>query len=244
MSAAIHSIPQNGYIYVATVKHEYYVAAKRSAKSLLDFYPEAKITLFTIPEWVEEEDHEIFDQIRTDGPNHVRTKLWALAQTPYFKTMYIDCDTFVQHEDISKAFDYLGDNDIIFTRNRPYNSKITKLSDTEEMIYHCGIFVYRKTLHTQELFLDWFEGYKKQVSPGFDISPYPERARPWDTFTMWYLLNKTRHQQTIKVGEFPSPDARWNFCMGQKPEELMGEEIVITHYTISRINVDESHTDQ
>ena len=42
MSAAIHSIPHCGYLYVATVRHEYYIAAKRSAKSLLDFYPEAK----------------------------------------------------------------------------------------------------------------------------------------------------------------------------------------------------------
>ena len=237
MSAAIHSIPHCGYLYVATVRHEYYIAAKRSAKSLLDFYPEAKITLFTLPEWVEEEDHEIFEHIRTDGTNHVRTKLWALAHTPYYKTMYVDCDTFIQHEDISTVFDYLGDNDIIFTRNRPYNAKITKLNDTEEMIYHCGIFVYRKTKNTQSLMLDWYERYLEQIAPGFDPSPYSERVRPWDTFTMWYLLNKTEYKDTIKVGDFPSPDARWNFCMGQKPEELMGEDVIISHYTISRVKI-------
>ena len=237
MSAAIHSIPHCGYLYVATVRHEYYIAAKRSAKSLLDFYPEAKIALFTLPEWVEEEDHEIFEHIRTDGPNHVRTKLWALAHTPYYKTMYVDCDTFIQHEDISTVFDYLGDNDIIFTRNRPYNAKITKLNDTEEMIYHCGIFVYKKTKNTLSLMLDCYERYLEQVAPGFDPSPYSERVRPWDTFTMWYLLNKTEYKDTIKVGDFPSPDARWNFCMGQKPEELMGEDVIISHYTISRVNI-------
>ena len=237
MSAAIHSIPHCGYLYVATVRHEYYIAAKRSAKSLLDFYPEAKIALFTLPEWVEEEDHEIFEHIRTDGPNHVRTKLWALAHTPYYKTMYVDCDTFIQHEDISTVFDYLGDNDIIFTRNRPYNAKITKLNDTEEMIYHCGIFVYKKTKNTLSLMLDWYERYLEQVAPGFDPSPYSERVRPWDTFTMWYLLNKTEYKDTIKVGDFPSPDARWNFCMGQKPEELMGEDVIISHYTISRVKI-------
>lgn len=237
MSSAIHSIPHCGYLYVATVKHEYYVAAKRSAKSLLDFYPEAKITLFTLPEWVEEEDHEIFEHIRTDGPNHIRTKLWALAHTPYYKTMYVDCDTFIQHEDISTVFDYLGDNDIIFTRNRPYNVKITKLNDTEEMIYHCGIFVYKKTKNTQSLMLDWYERYLEQIAPGFDPSPYSQKVRPWDTFTMWYLLNKTEYKDTIKVGDFPNPDARWNFCMGQKPEELMGEDVIISHYTINRVKI-------
>ena len=69
---------------------------------------------------------------------------------------------------------------------------------------------------------------------GFDPSPYSERVRPWDTFTMWYLLNKTEYKDTIKVGDFPSPDARWNFCMGQKPEELMGEDVIISHYTIKQ----------
>lgn len=225
----------NGYIYVATVRHDYYVAAKRSAESLLDFYPEAKITLFTLKEWVEDEDYEIFDKIITDIPNHIRTKLWALSLSPYDITMYVDCDTYIQHEDISKVFGFLGDNDIIFTRNRPYNAKITKLNDEEEMIWHCGIFVYRKNIQTIKLTNDWYDRYCEQIKPGFDISPYPQQARPWDTFTMWYLLNKTEHRDTIKVGEFPRPDARWNFGTGQKPEELNGEDVVITHYTISRM---------
>ena len=42
-----------GYIYVASVNKAYYYAAKKSAESLLDFYPEAKITLFTHDFWVE-----------------------------------------------------------------------------------------------------------------------------------------------------------------------------------------------
>ena len=225
------NISDNGYLYVATVKKDYYEAAKTSAISLKEFYPEAKITLFTLPEWVEKEDYEIFENIATYGPNHVRTQLWALSRSPYEKTMYLDCDTYIQHEDISTAFDYLGDNDIIFTRNRPYNAKITKLNDTEEMIYHCGVFVYRKS-KTQDLFDDWFDQYQYQISDSYDPSPYSERVRPWDTFTMWYLLNKTKYKDTIKVGDFPSPDARWNFCLGQKPEELDGQDVIITHYTI------------
>ena len=139
------------------------ILCQRDRKVSPRFLPRTKITLFTLPEWVEEEDHEIFEHIRPIFPNHVRTKL-CQAHTPYYKTMYVDCDTFIQHEDISTVFDYLGDNDIIFTRNRPYNAKITKLNDTEEMIYHCGIFVYRKTKNTQSLMLDWYERYLEQIS--------------------------------------------------------------------------------
>jgi hypothetical protein len=234
----------NGYLYVATVRYEYYLAAKESALSLLDFHPEANICLFTLPEWVEEEDHEIFDRIVTDIPNHTRTKLWALSRTPYDLTLYVDCDTWVQSEDIQTIFNYIEDNDIIFTRNRPYNSKITQLNEEEEMIYHCGIFLYRKNMQIVELMDDWYEYYCKQINRDHDMSPYPEKARPWDTFTMWYLLNKTKHKDTIKIGDFPSPDARWNFCMGQRPEELEGQDVIITHYSLGNVTLNEKHTNK
>ena len=71
----------NGYLYVASVNKSYYYAAKKSAESLLDFYPEAKITLATHEFWVEEEDYEIFDTIITeDVPKNIRAKLWALSK--------------------------------------------------------------------------------------------------------------------------------------------------------------------
>tara|TARA_B100000085_G_C18483117_1_gene488206 strand:+ start:382 stop:1092 length:711 start_codon:yes stop_codon:yes gene_type:complete len=221
----------NGFVYVASVNKQFYYAALYSAQSLLDFYPEAKITLFTHETWVCDEAREIFDQIITEGvPNHIRAKLWALSKSPYDTTLYIDCDTTIQSEEISEVFDLLGDNDIIFTRNRPYNAKITKLSETEEMIYHCGLFLYN-TKTTKDLMDSWYTGYLEQNDPRWDPSPYPEEVRKWDTFTMWNLLTNGNFQ--VKVGEFPAPDAKWNFVNGYKEEELMGEEIVIQHYTIA-----------
>ena len=229
-----------GYVYVASLKKDYYYAAKLSALSLLDFYPDAKITLFTHAAWVELDDFKIFDQIRTtdpmgiDMPVNNRAKLWALSQTPYDLTMYLDCDTMIEDGDIRFAFDFIREHDIIFTRNRPYNAKITKLNDEDEMIYHCGVFVYRNTDAVKKLMDDWYYYYRIQCAPAHDVSPYPEAVKPWDTFTMWYLLNKTKHKETINVGEFPSPDARWNFVMGQRPEELEGNDVVVRHYLIDR----------
>tara|TARA_A100001011_G_scaffold382902_2_gene453417 strand:+ start:571 stop:1284 length:714 start_codon:yes stop_codon:yes gene_type:complete len=235
------SSTDNGYIYVASHRKEYYYAAKESAQSLLDFYPEAKITLFTQEEWVEDEDDEIFDNVITGIPTNVRAKLWALSQTPYDLTLYLDCDTHIQHEDISNVFDFIGDNDIIFTRNRPYNAKITKLNDQDEMVYHCGIFLYRKKEMVCMLFDQWYENYLKQIEPDWDPSPYPEAVKPWDTFTMWYLLNKTVYGRSVKIGDFPSPDARWNFVYGHYEEELQGTEIVILHYLLKQSKLKGPH---
>jgi|TARA_R110000744_G_scaffold99133_2_gene191535 hypothetical protein len=229
-----------GYIYVASLRKDYYIAAKKSAESLKDFYPEANVTLFTHADWVELDDYKLFDQIRThdglgnDMPMNNRAKLWALSTSPYDVTMYLDCDTMIEHEDIRYAFDHLKDNDVIFTLNRPYNAKITKLNDDESMKYHCGIFVYRKNKATTKLMDDWYKYYLIQSAPMHDVSPYPESVKPWDTFTMWYLLNKTAHKDTVTVGEFGSPDARWNFVVGQKPEELDGTEVIIRHYLLNR----------
>lgn len=226
----------NGYVYVASVNKAYYIAAKRSAESLLDFYPEANITLFTHKEWVEEEDYSIFQNIITeDVPVHIRAKLWALSKTPYDITLYLDCDTVIEHEDISTVFDLIGDNDILFTRNRPYNAKITKLSDTEEMIYHCGLFLYKNNQQTNDLMDNWYVNYLDQIRPEWDPSPYSYKVKNWDTFTMWALLNKTEHR--VKVGEFPQPDARWNFVIGYKEEELLETDKIIFHYTIPELEL-------
>ena len=113
----------NGYLYVASRDERYLKAAVQSAESLLDFHPKAKITLFTEERWDGTYDRKLFDNI-IYCDDHVRAKLWALSRTPYDKTMYIDCDTYIQHEDIKKVFTFLKNNDIIFTRNRPYLSLI------------------------------------------------------------------------------------------------------------------------
>lgn len=225
-------MPNNGFVYVASLRRGYYRAAKNSALSLLDYYPDAKITLFTHAEWVEDSDYDIFEKIITeDVPKHKRAKLWALNKTPYDLTAYMDCDTEVHHEDIQKIFDQLPeDKDIIFTANRPYNAALTKLSPTEEMTEHCGLFVYRSNEQTLNLMWQWWEQYLAQNKPDYDFQHYPKSAAQWDTFTMWKLL--TYGNTGVRAGRFPDPDARWNFIAGYKQEELKGQEMVIYHYTL------------
>ena len=225
-------MPNNGFVYVASLRRGYYRAAKNSALSLLDYYPDAKITLFTHAEWVEDGDYDIFETIITeDVPRHKRAKLWALNKTPYDLTVYMDCDTEVHHEDIQKIFDQIPeDKDIIFTANRPYNAALTKLSETEEMTEHCGLFLYRNNEQTLNLMWQWWLQYLAQNQPDYDMGKYPKSAVQWDTFTMWKLL--TYGNMGVRAGRFPDPDARWNFVSGYKQQELQGQEMVIYHYTL------------
>jgi len=227
------SFANNGFLYVATVNKAFLNAARNSAESLKDFFPEAHITLFTHEEWVEECDADIFDNIVTDNvPRHIRAKLWALSQTPYNLTLYIDCDTEIRHSDIQQIFTLIPEDiDLLFTKIRPYNAKITKLSNTEEMTHHCGLFLYRKNPHTMALMNSWYGEFLKQEKyTKEDMGDYPIDAKKWDTFTMWRLL--TYGNTGVNVGWFPEPDARWNFVWGYRLEELQNTDIVIFHYTI------------
>ena len=223
-----------GFVIIASVKKGFYRYGKALAESVKDFWPDANITFFTHEEWVEPEDYTIFDNIITEGiPRHIRAKLWALNKTPYDITCYLDADMMCQHEDIQNVFNELPDDlDIVFTKNRSYNAKLTKLAEGEEMTCHCGFFIYRKNEATMDLMGAWYTEYLKQWEPDYDMLHYPEDARKWDTFTMWRLL--TYGEKSVKWGYIKEPDARWNFVNGYHYEELQDSEIVMYHHTIAK----------
>lgn len=227
-----------GFVIVASKKKGFYRAAKKLAESIRDFWEDANITFFTHEHWVEEEDYDLFNNIITEGiPDHIRAKLWALNKTPYDITCYLDCDMVCQHEDIQNIFDLLPKSkDIVFTKNRPYNAKLTKLAEGEEMTCHCGFFIYRKNKATLNLMGAWWTEYLAQWEPDYDIAHYPKDAIKWDTFTMWRLLTYGGHK--VNWGYIKSPDARWNFINGYHFEELHGTEIVLYHYTIRKEDLD------
>ncbi len=130
--------PNNGFLYVGSLTKPYYDAAVMSAESIKDYWPEAKITLFTHEPWVNERrDSKIFDRIETNIPVHCRAKLWALDQTHYDKTVYMDADTYCEHEDVKYIFDELPDEyDISMTTNRPYNAKVVYFTKEKELEHY------------------------------------------------------------------------------------------------------------
>lgn len=225
-----------GFVYVASLSSVFITAARYSASSLKDYWPEANITLFTHPKWVVQSDYLLFDQIITrDVPFHVRAKLWALDKTPYDLTCYIDCDTEVHHEDIKYIFDQHDPNaDISLTKTRPYAASIDPKFPDGELVDHCGLFVYNKKESTLRFMREWWNQYKQQTTNWGDYDPklYPSYLKPWDMFAYWWLQNKTEFK--IKRAFFPDPDARWNYIYVYKKEELQGTPVVISHRPVPR----------
>ena len=234
----------NGFVYVASIHKAYLIAARYSVQSLREYWPECKITLFTIEGWPEDNDYNIFDNIITQNvPNHVRTKLWALNKTTYDLTCYIDCDTYVDHKDIRLIFDQHDANyDITITRARRYAASIDSSFKGGELEDHCGLFLYNNKKHTLEFMKQWWLLYVDQNSGlwNWDTELYPEYLRPWDMWTYWWLQNKTDYK--IKRNYFPHPDARWNFVSIYKKEELDNQPVIINHRPIPKILINAKNT--
>lgn len=197
--------------------------------SIKDYYPEAKVTLYTEEKWSDEvkSREDMFDEVVYGDFNNRRTKLYALSKTPYDITCYLDVDMYCDHEDISKVFDQLKPgSDIAMTNIRPYNAALVDFPGGK-LTLHCGMFVYRKTEKVIRFFKEWWQLYLKQESGEWqwDTDLYPEELRPWDQWSFWWLQNKTDLALNIQILE---DDARWNFVAGYRQDECKGP-IVIRH---------------
>ena len=229
--------PNNGFLIVASVSKAYYVSAINLAHSILDFYPDAKITLFTEAELFEERHRRIFDVVDLTAPNHSRAKLYALPKTTYDITAYIDADCEVQDEDISTIFDQLGDADVMLTKIRRYSGADVKISPTEELVWHCGVFLYRNSPLVLEMMQDWWTeyDYQKNVHP-WPWTNHSEKMRPWDQYTFYRLYTSEKYK-SVKLEVFPGQDARWNYVHNYKSDEVSRDPIIY-HYTLKRADVD------
>lgn len=240
----------NGYVYVASLSKSYYKAAVRSAISLKDNYPDAKITLFTHEEFVDESDNVFFENIITGIPVHIRAKMYGIAKTPYDRTLYLDCDTEIYSSEISKVFEFLDDgSDIKFSPIISHVSKSRKIDENNQLEYHGGVILYNNKPLTISLMKDWYDLYLEQISCKWHLSQFKEFSnlmQPWDQFTMWYLLHEVAKYKNIKSGFIDNGNLKWNYIYlledvtNPKNEPYREIEPVIYHYTIPRSHSDES----
>ena len=225
-------LPNNGFIYTASLERKFLISAIYSAQTLRDYYPDAHITLYTENKWHNEDTQGVFNNVVYDAPEHKRAKLWALDKTPYDLTVYMDADVEIVHEDIQTIFDQMTSTaDIMLTKIRGYNGKIYKFAGGE-LTDHCGLFMYKSNKKTITFMNQWWELYQKQASGEWkwDTSLYPEELRPWDQWTYWWLQNQTKY---AIIREWFPDDARWNWINGYKSSET-DKDIVVYHHTLSK----------
>lgn len=221
---------ENGFLIVASETKQYVISANFCAGSIKDYYPDAHITLFVPDNLRQYADPSVFNIIESkDVPSHIRTKLYALGQTPYSNlTCYVDADMECKHEDVSRIWEQFQSKqsaDILITQIRPYNGKITKW-DGGELTHHCGFFVYRTNDRTINFMKKWWNDYVDQMQTW--KYTYTIQLQPWDQFTFWKLLNVDKLDVIV---DFLKDDARWNFVNGYRLHENKNP-IIFYHHTL------------
>lgn len=232
-------ILSKGVVLVATLNREYYLKAIFCANTIQEYLPDAKITLFTSADYHDESHNNLFENVITECPNEYRTKLWAMANSPYDLTLYMDCDMAVVNDQFSKVFDLIGDNDMLWTRitkeqEYAYNHKHgnNRVFPGGEFKLHGGICLYKSS--AKKFMSDWYKLDKKIRDKKWwpDSELYPIRFRAWDQFSLWWLTNKEWNKYKLKYDFFPN-DILWNWLpLYQKAKHVNEEdEIIIYHYS-------------
>lgn len=222
-----------GFIIVASC-HAFY---KNSALILLDsldeFYPECKVMVVCPPQW--EEEFRMYPQVvevRTDGPDERRTKLWALQHTVFEKTCYLDADMQIASEEIKQVWNLLDDDhDCSFTVINPPNGNSTAIYREEgdkqirdnnpekHLRYHGGFFLWwhndkhPNAILAMKLWWELWNSINKNEDFWIKNPHYFPMNKGWDQFTWWYIHMKELPQLKIQeVAGGPCPEMyRWNW---------------------------------
>jgi len=238
-----------GFVVVASTKKFFYLSAINLIETIKAYYPEANVTLFTEERFLDGQER-FADHVELVN-QHKRAKIDGMARTPYDLTCYIDADCEVEHEDIIKIWDQIGDHDLMFTglpedRHYCYAEVYfpggTKPDGSKGGFDLCGgICLYNSSKQIVKDFMkDWYDLTVKQYDGLWwpkdkhgkdDLVNYPASFKRWDQFSLWWLVNKEPKYKDLKVAIFED-DARWNFYSGYKFEHNK-DAIVIRHHSSS-----------
>lgn len=244
-----------GFLIVATCHAMYKNSALSLIDSLDEYYPECKIMVVCPEEWREEfEQYTQVVEIRCDGPDERRTKLWALQHTVFEKTCYLDADMEVVSDEIQNVWDLLDDeHDMAFTVINPRYGASTAIYSEDgdngirdnniekHLRYHGGFFLWwhnddhLNSIEAAKLWWTQWNNINKSDEFWEDNQQYYRMNKGWDQFTLWHICRIDLPELKIQeiAGGLNPESMKWN-CSTFYVEELGDVSPVILHYPINR----------
>lgn len=230
----IQENPSKGFVVVASRRIQFLMSAQNLAESILDYYPEAKITLFTEQKFIDDVETQKyftpFEQVLPTLSNTTREKMYGMANTPYDLTFYLDSDIEIADSDIVNVFDQLEDGkyDMVYVNLTKQGAKhFTEwqwgpniLDDgcvgVPDHLAHCGgvaLYDIRNPL-VREFMNDWYKLFLEQEvgkwnPPEFDTIR-KGNFRQWDQLTLWWLIYHSPKYKDLSW-KFFDDNYRWNY---------------------------------
>ena len=231
-----------GFLVVASRNPNFYTYAVNLIEGLKDFYEDAQVCLVTEERFLDGREEIADELIFCD--NHYRAKLWALSQSPYDVTMYIDADMDCEHEDVALIWDELKDYDMVFhelteERSKYYTIKNFNCHGKKETFTLCGgVCLYDMTKPLVKEFMEeWWELFAEQSSDAWRPSGFDDETwrnlRDFDPTTLWYMTEKMDKYKDMNIGIFHD-DIRWNYFTQYQYEGLHsieGKPPILRHYS-------------
>nr|WP_321452399.1 putative nucleotide-diphospho-sugar transferase [uncultured Carboxylicivirga sp.] len=153
-----------GVVYFAAGKSIYFKEANYSAKTFKKYNKNIPVCLITNNASSKDINKKYYSKI-IEAPqfsNVFKQKVWAIANTPYNETIFIDTDTQI-NDNIAELLDFLQFYDFaIAPRSKCQWGKETKFLDfNDESAFNTGIFSYRKNEKTIPFLTNWVEEVNK-----------------------------------------------------------------------------------
>lgn len=222
--------PSRGFVVVASKKIAFYYSAINLIESILDYMPDAQFAFFCEP-WMRDHRCEDPNIQLFDCGDHIREKLYGMANSPFDHTFYIDADCECCHEDIVTIWDQFEGDDIKFvelTKDEvaqksfvEVNARIPSIDADIDLRLCGGVCLYDNSNPlVKEFIRDWYEKYLIQEAIG-EAKEYgltnvwfppdtPRSMLRWDQFTLWWMTTMEDKYKDLKIGIFKE-NYRWNW---------------------------------
>ena len=241
-----------GFVIIASKKIAFYYSAINLIESIMDEYPDAQFALFTEKRFLDHRAEDPNIQV-FDCQDHIRSKLYGMANSPFDLTMYIDADQECQHEDIITIWDQIGDDDMKFvelTKDKRAQSSFVEVSapipstgDEIDLTLCGGVCLYNmKNPLVKDFMQDWWDMFViqeswYQSSKNRGNKPKKDKWFPedtptsmlrWDQFTLWWLVNKVPKYKELIIGIFKEIYT-WNWFTSFRQDETGKHNLVDKH---------------
>ena len=246
--------PSRGFVFVASKKPAFYYSAINCIESIKDYYPEAKFALFTEKRFMDKRCDDL-DYV-FECSDHIRSKLYGMANSPFDITFYVDADTICEHEDIVTIWDQLNGNDLVFvelTKDKMAQKSFVEViapikstGDIVDLTLCGGVCLYNSANPLiKEFMQDWWVMFQAQENEYNGIpdknkfwpDDLPKSMLRWDQFTLWWLVNKVDKYKGIKIRKFDD-NYRWNWFTSFRLDSngkhrLVNKPPIIIHHSAS-----------
>ena len=210
---------------------QYIEESIKSARSFRKYLPDASFKLYTN---TSEPIDDVFDDIEVVEfvvPDEIKNKVHkqgqmvvkhqAMLDSKYDYNLYLGCDTYAMHQNVSSPFELLDDYDFALA-HAPFQNKMHGIPDSFGE-HNCDVIYWRNNHRTQRFIKEWKRIYK-----------YGIIKTPHDQGAFRYLAYHTRARVSTLPYTYNNRCGKWG-SQGIKGNDVQDSVIIQNRDVIAEL---------